>query len=182
MAKTDPISEKQRAFIEKLLDTREVAGDVQKLRDGLDTLTVGTASVVIDALMKLPYLPAADTGGEGLDLSGMTSGRYAVPDGDSRLKVKIDVVEKGKWAGWVFVKDAAVYGEGTRYGAQRPGGRYQGKIVDQLAAIVADPHGAMAAYGQLTGTCGRCGLPLEDETSVALGIGPVCRQKMGVAA
>lgn len=109
-----------------------------------------------------------------LDLSGLVSGRYAVPGGDTRLKLKIDVVDKGKWAGWVFVKDAAEYGEGRKYGAQRPGQSYRGDCVEQLRAILADPFEASKAYGKLVGRCGVCGRHLEDAESVAKGIGPIC--------
>lgn len=127
--------------------------------------------------------PAADpveeveAGDDGLDLTGMVSGCYAVPGGDTRLKVKIDVVTKGKWDGWVFVKDAAVYGSGQKYGSQRPGQFYRGQIEDALRAIAADPYAAAAEYGRLTSTCGVCGRPLEDAESVARGIGPVCARK-----
>lgn len=114
---------------------------------------------------------------DGIDLSKLPSGRYAVPGGDSRLKVKIDNVDKGKWAGWVFVKDAAAYGQGQRYGSQKPGATYTGKIQDALRTILADPKAAMAEYGHLTSTCGICGRPLEDAESVARGIGPVCASK-----
>lgn len=115
---------------------------------------------------------------DGLDLSAVPSGTYAVPGGDTRLKVKIDNVTKGKWAGWVFVKDGAEYGQGQRYGSQRPGASYKGAIEDALRVIAADPIAAMAAYGHLTNTCGKCGRPLEDAESVARGIGPVCWGRM----
>jgi hypothetical protein len=116
---------------------------------------------------------------EGLDLTGLPSGRYAVPGSDGRLKVRVDAVDKGKWAGWIFVKDAAEYGAGQRYGSQKPGApAYVGKITSELAAIVADPPAAMAAYGHLVGKCGACGRTLEDEQSIERGIGPVCAAKM----
>ena len=121
--------------------------------------------------------PVAPTA--GLDLTGLVSGMYAVPNGDTRLKLQIDVVSKGKWAGWCFVRDGAVYGEGQRYGSQRPGATYKGAVEAALAAIVADPQAAMAAYGHLTSTCGMCRRPLEDAESVARGIGPVCARKAG---
>jgi hypothetical protein len=115
--------------------------------------------------------------GTGLDLRGLVSGRYAVPGGDTRLKVQIDVCTEGKWAGWVFVKDGAGYGQGQRYGAQRPNQTYVGKIESELRAIAANPFEASKAYGRLVGACGVCGRKLEDETSVANGIGPVCASK-----
>lgn len=114
-----------------------------------------------------------------LDLSGIPSGTYAVPGGDTRLKVQIDNVTKGKWAGWVFVKDAAEYGQQQRYGSQKPGATYQGKIEDALTVIMADPKAAMAAYGHLVGRCGVCNRKLEDKDSVERGIGPICEAKFG---
>lgn len=114
----------------------------------------------------------------GLDLSNVPAGRYAVPDGDTRLKVMIKKPEPpSKWAGWIFVTDAAEYGHRQNYGRQAPGKPYSGNIRDALAVIARDPKAAAMAYGKLTGTCGICGRHLEDEESVALGIGPICRGK-----
>lgn len=115
--------------------------------------------------------------GSGLDLSNVISGMYAVPGGDTRLKVRIDNVTSGKWKGWVFVKDGAEYGAGKRYGSQKPGEQYRGEIVDELKAIAADPFEASKAYGKLVGRCGACGRKLEDEKSIELGIGPICASK-----
>lgn len=116
----------------------------------------------------------------GLDLSALPAGRYAVPGGDTRLKVRIDKPVRGNWAGYIFVRDAAEYGQGRRYGRQGPGpeARYSGEIQAELAAILADPRAAFAAYGLLTNSCGVCGRVLEDALSVELGIGPVCRARL----
>jgi Family of unknown function (DUF6011) len=124
----------------------------------------------------------ADRDAHAIDLSAIPAGCYAVPGGDTRLKVKIDKPTSGRWAGFVFVKDAAVYGQGTRYGMQKPGQTYRGQIEDQLRAILADPMAASAAYGHLTSTCGICGRPLEEEGSVERGIGPVCIKNVGWSA
>lgn len=104
----------------------------------------------------------------------------AAPGGDTRLKLKIDRPRDGKWAGYVFVKDAAEYGTGRKYGSQRPGGFYNGDVRAELEAILADRDGALAAYGQLVGSCGACGRTLEDETSLRFGVGPRCRAKLGM--
>lgn len=114
-----------------------------------------------------------------LDLSQLPSGRYAVPDGDTRLKVEVQNVDNGKWRGWVFVKDAAEYGTGQRYGAQRPGKTYDGKVATELQLILRDPKAASLAYGKLMRRCGVCGRVLEDAESVARGIGPICAVKKG---
>ena len=129
-----------------------------------------------------PSVARSEPARDSIDLSALPSGRYAVPGGETRLKVKIDNLiidtpRNPKWAGYVFVSDAAEYGRGQRYGTQRPGQRYDGDVIDALRVIAADPRAALAAYGQLTGRCGACNRKLEDETSVALGIGPVCRTK-----
>jgi len=129
------------------------------------------------ATVAAPAVVTAPVDEDPLDLSKVPSGLYAVPGGDTRLKVQIDNVRTGKWDGWVFVKDAAVYGEGRRYGSQKPGAYYRGQIEAALRVIAADPMAASAAYGHLTSTCGRCGRPLEKEESVARGIGPDCAGK-----
>lgn len=123
---------------------------------------------------------ASSPAGSGVDLTNVPAGRYAVPNGDTRLKVLIRKPEApGKWAGWVFVSDAAEYGQRQKYGSQAPGKSYSGKIVAEMRTIAADPKAAAIAYGKLTGTCSICGRALENEESVARGIGPICADKAG---
>jgi len=114
-----------------------------------------------------------------LDLRSLPAGYYSNPNSDNRLKVLIQKPGKGAWEGWIFVKDGAEYGTGQRYGSQKPGATYRGKIVSELEAILADPRAASARYGQITSTCGICGRPLETEESVARGIGPKCAERFG---
>jgi hypothetical protein len=114
----------------------------------------------------------------GIDISNLPTGHYAVPNGDTRLKVSVRNVTTGKWAGWVFVSDGAAYGQQTKYGSQRPGQRYVGKISEALAVIAADPQAALAAYASITGECGLCRKALEDAVSVSRGVGPVCVRKV----
>lgn len=113
-----------------------------------------------------------------IDLTKVPSGMYAVPNGETRLKVQIKR-GTGKWQGWIFVSDGAVYGQARHYGAQKPGETYRGKIEEALRAIAADPRTASQAYGRLTGSCGVCGRHLEDKDSVKRGIGPICADNMG---
>lgn len=113
-----------------------------------------------------------------LDLTKLPSGLYAVPYGDTRLKVRVQRGQ-GRWQGYIFVTDGAVYGQSRQYGRQAPGGTYKGQIFDQMLSIARDPKAASAAYGRLTGTCGVCGRHLEDKDSVERGIGPVCADRMG---
>jgi hypothetical protein len=122
---------------------------------------------------------AAPVAADAIDVSSL-KGYYAVPNGETRLKLRVKHPGKdSKYHGWVFVDDGAAYGSNQKYGSQRPGGKYQGKVQEQLRIILADPYAAQVAYGKLTGVCGHCGRPLEDAESVARGIGPVCAEKYG---
>lgn len=115
-----------------------------------------------------------------LDITKLPSGMYAVPGGDTRLKIRVSrPKDTSKWAGFIFVDDGAEYGSRQKYGRQAPGKSYTGMVQDQLRAILADPMAASAAYGRLVGACGVCGRKLEDEESVARGIGPICAGKFG---
>lgn len=148
------------------LSERQVAS-ATSMREKMTAKTEAKKSPAID--------PSKAT---GLDLSDLRSGYYSVPNGETRLKVRVARPTKAsKWHGWIFVSDGGEYGVRKNYGKQAPSGLYQGDIGDALKAILADPYEAQLAYGRLTGTCGSCGRKLEDETSVALGIGPVCRAK-----
>lgn len=185
----DGPTEKQVAFYgrlvtERIADAAAQADAVARFA-GLSKRQASQAIDTILAAPKVPATPAAPAADAtpapvaGLDLRQVPSGRYGVPGGDTRLKVQIDVITEGKWAGWVFVKDAAEYGQGRRYGSARPGQNYRGDIEAELAAIAADPKAAAARYGALTGRCGICNRTLEDADSVARGIGPVCAAKAG---
>lgn len=105
------------------------------------------------------------------------------PVESTRQRIKVVFNEKSQW---LSVFDANTYageqdGFGTKFGSQRPGsGEYHGDAVDLIESIVANPAGALAAYGHLTGTCSICRRPLEDAESIAKGIGPICADKVGL--
>lgn len=161
-------------------------GFAKSMRDALTRwpeLTKGQLEAVrkcmaFDSRPAVVYAPAS-IDPTGLDLSKVPAGNYAVPDGNTRLKITISKPTEGMWAGHIFVRDAAAYGKGARYGMQFPGSTYQGQIREQLALIAHDPAAASAAYGKLTGHCGICNRPLENEGSVARGIGPICAGRLG---
>ena len=121
--------------------------------------------------------PASDA--DALDLTDLPAGRYAVPGG-TRLKLQVKKPDgRSNWEGWIFVSDGAEYGYAKKYGRQGPGKKYTGEVVEELKIIMEDPEAASRAYGKLVGCCGVCGRKLEDEKSVAAGIGPICEAKMG---
>ena len=51
------------------------------------------------------------------------------------------------------------------------------KALIELARVEADPLAAARENGVLTGRCSCCGRPLTDPTSIAYGIGPICRER-----
>jgi hypothetical protein len=97
----------------------------------------------------------------------VADGRYALLGVDD--VVRFYVVRspaEGRWQGWTFVD------------AMASDDRWPIKNRDEkariLAAIAADPMGALARFGREIGSCGHCGRTLTDEESRARGIGPVC--------
>lgn len=143
-------------------------------------LSVGQEAAVLKALGRDQLAEAQlSTRATDLDVSSL-KGYYAVPDGETRLKIAVrHPGTQSKYHGWVFVDDGAEYGSRQNYGKQAPGSTYRGRLQEQLKAILADPLAAQVAYGRLTGVCGVCGRKLEDEQSVAAGIGPICAAKFG---
>lgn len=95
----------------------------------------------------------------------VAEGRYALEiDGKLRF-FRVDVPGDGKWEGWRFVKEQA--GENLFPVRKEAGAKI-------LQLIHADAE-AGPRYGQELGFCFVCGRELTDETSRALGVGPVCR-------
>lgn len=100
------------------------------------------------------------------------AGRYAIPDMHGVLKFYQIDAPTGKWAGWLFVK---VQASDDFYPVKDPAHRER-----VFREISKDPLGALQKYGQQIGRCGHCGRTLTDETSRAVGIGPVCRGEIGL--
>lgn len=113
----------------------------------------------------------------------------AFDSGFKKLKLRADGFEyklapnTGRNVGAVYVYDSDT-------------GEYYAKIsndviypaygkVPNLAAITlitatkADPIQAMIKWGHKSGQCGVCGRQLDNATSVELGIGPICYEKVG---
>lgn len=180
------MTEKQSAFIRRLISTRQHAERYADL--DLDALSVPEASAIIDQLLALPEREAATIyapGGAGTvpapALPDVPEGRYAVftnadadrAAGETALRFyKIDRPTEGRWAGRVFVSVQAsddwfpIRNADTRRAI--------------LEAIAADVTGALRRYGTEIGSCGHCGRTLTDATSRAFGVGPICRGRLGL--
>ena len=102
----------------------------------------------------------------------VAAGRYAVTGLEGQtVFVKVDRPSTGRWAGRTFVKVQA----GSDF---LPTFKETQRVL--LERIVEDgPKEAMLRYGQEIGSCGHCGRTLTNEESRRVGIGPVCREKMG---
>lgn len=183
MPYADSLDPAGREFCRQALHTlRAIKGGATFDRQAMSQIIQETMQVKVPRTA--PAQPVEDgTPESGIDLSVLPSTGertfFGVPGADTRLKVLIERPTEGRWAGWIFVKDGAEYGHGNNYGRQAPGRTYTGDIQDELRAILADPEAALKRYAELTSRCGVCNRTLEDEVSVARGIGPQCARRLG---
>ena len=107
----------------------------------------------------------------------VADGRYATTiDGKLRF-FKVNTPAEGKWEGFTFLKE--VFGGGN-IGQPREDAIRNRDIRNSILKAISEDSEALARYGQELGICGNCGLPLTDEESRAIGIGPVCRKNLGM--
>jgi hypothetical protein len=171
-----PATEKQVSYLEGLRDGKLLDSltpeQIAWLRDADFTkIPKSRASDVIAQLKELPWAPR-----DAAHDDSVPSGRYAIPKtaqqiagdeahspgADSRLMFYS--VKQGKSVTWVDV-----WASDARYPVKSSEERHR-----ILEAIKADPD-AGPRFGREIGRCYVCGRTLTDETSRALGIGPVCR-------
>ena len=102
------------------------------------------------------------------------AGRYCVinPATDKRHFYQVDKPTEGKWQGYTFLKEIHIGGSDNGIRQIRNLNERQ-----TIMEIIDGDLDALARYGRETGTCGVCHRTLTDPESVALGIGPICRQK-----
>jgi hypothetical protein len=177
---TETATEAQVGYIRNLFQQRELGGLSEEQITWLENVDLRTiskqgASRVITSLKNLPAKPrqlTLDPSGNTL-WEGVTAGRYAVQDPyDGVLKFyKVGRPTEGRWAGRVFLD---VQASDELYPIKDPTKR--NAIMDVIAK---DPKEAMLRYGKEIGNCGHCGRTLTNEFSRSIGIGPICRGKMG---
>lgn len=157
LATTSPATEKQIAFLIKLL--------AEKIEDPAKSLAAitwvqehklskATASAKIDEYMKLPSVRKAFSSTPELD-----EGMYKV-DGEI---FKVYHTQAGHIATKQLTED------GFEYTGRKP-----------LAVIKPEHRMTLdeaKEYGKVTGTCCNCGRLLTNEESIAAGIGPICASK-----
>lgn len=176
------LTDKQRNLIESLLSERDLAAETRpKFRARVAKLAADhrevaeldreKASNLITYLFGLPQ--AFGTVGVPAAFDAVPAGRYALDRDGEVTFYKVDRPTEGKWAGKVFV--SLQHGSDYTSMSRQAGNTILGHIVDQGVQE------AMLRYGRELGHCGapNCGLPLTNAESRELGIGPVCRTKMG---
>ena len=109
----------------------------------------------------------------------------ATSQGIKRPKLRLDTFvfarapDTGRNAGSIYVTEHQTYlgkvTEGRFYAVPACDAETSGRIV----SAASDPHAAAKAYGQRTGQCSCCGRELTNAESIALSIGPICRDKFG---
>jgi hypothetical protein len=75
--------------------------------------------------------------------------------------------------------EVAFLGRITAQGMFNPTRHWDSKWLEPLKAILADPQAAAIRYGMRIGACSICGRTLTNHESIDIGIGPICRGKMG---
>jgi hypothetical protein len=187
-----PATEKQSAFIRKLLAERAGITEAEDIRNALNqartakTLDRGMVSEFITRLLAIkpnqaPQAPQAPVSAPQAPVSAPQGSDEAwkrpecVPDGQYALKgedevIRFYTINTNDGICWV-----AVHASDERHNIK---GRARHQVLD---AIAADPFAAAVLFGHETNHCGRCGKELTREDSRAAGIGPICRTKAGWA-
>ena len=115
----------------------------------------------------------------GLNRRALLAAQYNA-DGSVAAKVKLTPARPPRDEVWIKVDGefcGGIGGDGKlRLRDHAPA--WLAAVVDHIAA---DPDAACRLYGQRTGVCACCGRTLTNAESIALGIGPVCRAKWGLA-
>ncbi len=132
-------------------------------------LSVGQVRGILNCI-RAEVLRAQDAGAG--DQLMVTDGRYALLMTDKLRFFRVNTPTEGRWAKFTFVNE--VFGGGNKVAIRNRDFRNE-----VLTAIANDPD-ALARYGQELGECGVCGRELTDEVSRSIGIGPVCREKLGM--
>jgi hypothetical protein len=190
------------------MDAEEYDAYIEQMKRDVEGLTKQTASKWITALKALPYKPQdlsrASTGSATppvevirgrtrveyheieTDRGTRRVGRIILPDGaqvtagsyglstedDDRFTndvsfFKVWVGDRGGWSVQLYVSD-----DTSRVKLAFP------TQLDMLKRIALDPAKASSTFGLEFGRCGVCGRGLTNDESRALGIGPVCRERI----
>lgn len=168
-----PPSDGQIRYVLGLQEERNLPDDYKvKDRPMLEAMEKDEVSGVINLLKTFSLKPGASSGRKQYT---MPEGRYALQDNDAKWSFfQVDKPDKGRWAGYTFIK--RLIGAPGQYRKETVQATVRYSILDR---IERDPKKAMVDYGLQSGVCGRCASPLTDPDSLTRGLGPVCRNKLG---
>jgi hypothetical protein len=182
----DAASEKQVAFIDSLLNERELdAIQVTSFRSMLPTMTKKQASGMIDILLRQPKrvekVPGAKKSLLQEALSKAPKSKYAVPVSeldisleDTPLTGDLLFIEVKEYMNNLYMRRLT----GSVGGFTRHKVHSQDSIVI-MDIIAKDPYKYAKIFGQHYSCCGSCGAELTDPVSRDLQLGPECRKKFG---
>jgi hypothetical protein len=182
----DAASEKQVAFIDSLLNERELdAIQVTSFRSMLPTMTKKQASGMIDILLRQPKrvekVPGAKKSLLQEALSKAPKSKYAVPVSeldisleDTPLTGDLLFIEVKEYMNNLYMRRLT----GSVGGFTRHKVPSQDSIVI-MDIIAKDPYKYAKIFGQHYSCCGSCGAELTDPVSRDLQLGPECRKKFG---
>ncbi len=182
----DAASEKQVAFIDSLLNERELdAIQVSSFRSMLPTMTKKQASGTIDILLSQPKrvekVPGATKSLLQEALSKAPKSKYAVPVSeldisleDTPLTGDLLFIEVKEYMNNLYMRRLT----GSVGGFTRHKVPSQDSIVI-MNIIAKDPYKYTKIFGQHYSCCGSCGAELTDPVSRDLQLGPECRKKFG---
>lgn len=177
-------TEKQVAFITKLVDERAGVLDEESLLHWQDSgyvraMSVGEASRVIGTLLAIKVAPKVRAkaqqveDGIYLDLEGnrIIKVQYNKAQGDGRRTyAKLMVIDQApEFDGETLTRAAVVHFE------------YVNGLVREVKPEWRMTLEQAKAFGALYGVCCRCGRDLTDEVSIEAGIGPVCAKRFVAA-
>ena len=170
-----PASEKQIAYALGLQEDKELPeSHVVKTSDDLRAMERDEVSAQISLLRSYPWKDRRASDNQPKEYV-MPEGRYAINhDGQWRF-YEVTRSERPRWKGYTFIKQlVGAPGSWNKVDLKSPHRRYA-----VLDLIEPNYKRAMLDFGLQSGVCGRCGSPLSDPQSIADGIGPKCKSKMG---
>jgi len=182
----DAASEKQVAFLNDLLDSRELDEiTVQSFKSQLPVMTKKMASAAIDLLLKQPKkverVPGSPKSVLQEALSKAPKSKYAVPTDeldialeDTPLTGDLLFIELKEYMGNLYMRRlTGSLGGFTRWKVPAK------DSITIMNVIAQDPYKYAKLFGMHYSCCGSCGAELTDPTSRELQLGPECRKKFG---
>lgn len=182
----DAASEKQIAFINDLLDTRELDDiTVSSFRSQLPVMTKKMASAAIDLLLKQPKkverVPGSPKSALQEALSKAPKSKYAIPSAeldisleDTPLTGDLLFIELKEYMGNLYMRRlTGALGGFTRWKVPA------NDSITIMNVIAQDPYKYAKLFGEHYSCCGSCGAELTDPVSRELQLGPECRKKFG---